>query len=657
MSSRRAAFALGVFIALAIVWTWPLATHLSSRVPHDLGDPLLNTWILWWNAHAVPFTASWWSPPILVPVRGALALSEHLAGLGLFSTPIQLLGGSPLAAYNASLLLSYALSGWFAYLLVLRLSGSVAPSLVAGLAFATTPYRAGQLAHLQVLTSQWMPAMFLALHAYADTRQRRWLVLLALAWLLQATSNGYFLLFLPVLVALWLAWFVDWRRTPRVGLAMAATLVVASLPLVPALLEYRHVHSALGLGRQAGEIARFSASAASFTHASPMLRFWPTTAVPTQEDYLFPGVTALLLIVLAGVGAVWKRLASELTPAAPQQPAARVFAFYVVASVAMWACALGQAWTPVSRVGGDRIGCWRCCPDSMDCGCRRALRCSRRSADRLRQVWRSLAYARWSAGPFRRSCSRRSPASRSTARWIRCRSRRATARPASGGRRRRPRASGRRRPGECGGDVSGHGARAADCQRLLGLLSAALHDPVARPAPRRCVAARRAGRRPAPDHRGQRRIRRGGRLQAPGRGRARHRAFRGDERRNRVPARRPAARGRSTRWLSARVPSPRGRRPAADLDSARPQIVRAVTVNLRWRYQELGERVRIDRSDDGQVWEEAWLGWTGALAVAGALTNPLKVPLTIPLKDIKTRYLRVYPSPYWLAREISVSGP
>ena len=93
MSSRRAAFALGAFGALAVAWTWPLATHLSARVPHDLGDPLLNTWILWWNAHAVPFTARWWSPPILIPVRGALALSEHLAGLGLFSTPIQLLGG------------------------------------------------------------------------------------------------------------------------------------------------------------------------------------------------------------------------------------------------------------------------------------------------------------------------------------------------------------------------------------------------------------------------------------------------------------------------------------------------------------------------------------------------------------------------------------
>ena len=28
-----------------------------SRIPHDPGDPVLNIWILWWNAQAMPFTA------------------------------------------------------------------------------------------------------------------------------------------------------------------------------------------------------------------------------------------------------------------------------------------------------------------------------------------------------------------------------------------------------------------------------------------------------------------------------------------------------------------------------------------------------------------------------------------------------------------------
>ena len=214
---------LAAFLLLALVWTWPIAAHPATRIPHDLGDPVLNTWILWWNARAFPLTAAWWSPPIFVPMSGALALSEHLAGLSLFATPIQLAGGSPLLAYNVCLVLSYALSGWLAYLLVLQLTGSTAAAICGGVAFATAPYRAGQLAHLQVLTSQWMPALLLGMHGYLASGRRRWLVIFAAAWLLQALSNGYYLLFVPVLIALWLAWFVDWRRAPGRGLALAAS--------------------------------------------------------------------------------------------------------------------------------------------------------------------------------------------------------------------------------------------------------------------------------------------------------------------------------------------------------------------------------------------------------------------------------------------------
>src|SRR5262249_45737410 len=99
------------FLALAIVWTWPLALHLSTRIPHDPGDPILNIWLLWWNAHAIPFSERWWNPPVFFPMRGALALSEHLAGIGLIATPLQWLHTNALAAYNIAFILSFALSG------------------------------------------------------------------------------------------------------------------------------------------------------------------------------------------------------------------------------------------------------------------------------------------------------------------------------------------------------------------------------------------------------------------------------------------------------------------------------------------------------------------------------------------------------------------
>ena len=109
------------FLALAVFWTWPLARHLSTRIPHDPGDPILNIWLLWWNAHAIPFTDQWWNPPVFFPMRGALALSEHLAGIGLVTTPLQWLHANALAAYNIAFILSFALSGLLTFLLVRRL--------------------------------------------------------------------------------------------------------------------------------------------------------------------------------------------------------------------------------------------------------------------------------------------------------------------------------------------------------------------------------------------------------------------------------------------------------------------------------------------------------------------------------------------------------
>ena len=58
MSRPRVAFGLAaaLYLLLTVALTWPLALHPGSRVPNDLGDSLLNMFLLAWDARELPFT-------------------------------------------------------------------------------------------------------------------------------------------------------------------------------------------------------------------------------------------------------------------------------------------------------------------------------------------------------------------------------------------------------------------------------------------------------------------------------------------------------------------------------------------------------------------------------------------------------------------------
>lgn len=319
------------YLSLAIAWSWPLPLHLGNRFAHDPGDPLLVTYLLWWNAHTLPLSPAMWSPPFYWPLHDALALTEHGLGLSLIGSPIQWVGGSALLAYNLLLIASVWWSGLAAHVFVHRLSNSRPAALTAGLAYGFAPYRAGQLAHLQMLASWWIPLALLGLHEYYRTGRTRWLTLFGISWLFTGLTNGYFLFFVPVLLVGCWGVLTPWRTRPSAGLKTAAAFLVGSLPLVPVLLEYRAVQLWLGLARSRDENLLYSAHLGSFLHAAPLLATWPARDVLTQEDFLFPGITAVALIVSAAVLRAWR---GNLQ---------RVFFFYVFAAIGCAWLAMGPA--------------------------------------------------------------------------------------------------------------------------------------------------------------------------------------------------------------------------------------------------------------------------------------------------------------------------
>jgi hypothetical protein len=648
--STTAAFAL--FAVLSLAWTWPLATELASRVAFDPGDPLLNAWILWWNAQVTPFSAEYWSPPIFYPMRGALALSEHLAGIALVTTPIIRLGGSPALAYNVALLLSCALSGFFTYLLVRRLTGSEGAALCAGLAYAIAPFRAGQLSHLQVLSSQWLPLALLGLHGYATDGRLRWLVLFGASWVVQSLSNGYYLLFAPVLIGVWILWFTVSRRDVRRIAAIVVTWAISSLALLPVLVEYSTVHRDLGLSRRLSEIRMFSGHAGSFFNPPPMLAFWPERPADTVEDFLFPGVT-IVLVILAALPYVVRRRTGE-------SPARSAFAFYTLAALLMAALTFGPAERDAGVIGWLKPYQWLMFLPGYD-GVRVPVRFAMLMALCLavagglglaaiapaRRAWRIACFGVVACGllidgtiepltgstPPGRVELPRVPAGAvlelppdSTPVNVG-----AMFRSISHG---LPLVNG----------YSGHIPRHYDilCRSLRRFDPSALIE-LARGRTLLLLVAERND----PGRNLRRLIE-----SIPGVERG---IVTGAGTSYILPAqptaRRPSG-GPSYTFKAERQP-----RDHVVLDLGETRVIRSLEFPIRERYRSIGRRIALETSADGINWTPAWEDWTAGAALAGALEDQIRVPVRLALPDLSTRYLRIHPLQDWILEDLEVIGP
>src|SRR5262245_43013730 len=211
MMLGRTWVAAAAYTALAVVMTWPVARYIDSRIAVGLGDQFLNCWIIAWTTGLgiqalrgdVSALASFWNGNIFHPEPLTLAYSEHLAGQAIQALPLQALTGNVLLSYNVLFISTFALSALAVYVLVRDMTNSPLAAFLAGLAFAYAPYRMGQLSHLQVLSSYWMPFALVGFRRYfvriagngTTAAAYRGLAGGSAATVMQNLSNGYFMLF------------------------------------------------------------------------------------------------------------------------------------------------------------------------------------------------------------------------------------------------------------------------------------------------------------------------------------------------------------------------------------------------------------------------------------------------------------------------------
>jgi hypothetical protein len=483
------------------------------------------------------------------------------------------------------------------------------------------------------------------MHAYLTTRRTRWLWVFGLSWLLLALSNNYFLLFFPVLIALWMAWFVDWRRDARAGLVLAATWIAACLPLLPVLLKYRVVHTALDLKRTVPEIREFSAMPQSFLHGAPLLRLWPEGPAANYELYLFPGLVA---VVLALIGAMPGGVAAQ-----KRKPAI----FYALAAVVMAALALGPGGTGDEPASLARPFSWLLFLPGFD-GVRVSARFAMQGTLCL-AIAAGIGVAR--LAPF-------------AGRWRRLAGAIAIgALAVEGSTEPVPILSP---PGKALLPPLSHAAvieLPIDNQYVS---VAAMYRSIFHGQP---LANGYSGHFPPHYNILTLSLARGDTsplaylarrrplviiindLQDPGHGYRRMiEAIPGIQFQG-VTA------GGATFVLPAR---PEPKRPPVgepipaqvretgrfqmELDLGTSRRLSAIEIPLRKRYPDFASRLRIETSDDGQTWREAFADWTGGLAVEAALADPLVVPVRVPLPGASGRFVRVYPASEWMKGELKV---
>ena len=184
--------------ALATLWTWPLALHLSTRLPGELaGDNLGFTWNLWWMRQAG--TGFFTTDHLFAPFGIDLALHTH--------TALQAVVGATLlarldifTAQNLVILATLALNGSAAYALALDRTRRVVPALVAGLIYASSAYVTTHLlGHFSLIGTWTLPLYVLCLLRTLEGGSLAWALATGLALATTAWTDYYYAVYCVVL--------------------------------------------------------------------------------------------------------------------------------------------------------------------------------------------------------------------------------------------------------------------------------------------------------------------------------------------------------------------------------------------------------------------------------------------------------------------------
>jgi hypothetical protein len=299
---RELALAI-LFIAAAVVLTWPLARVIRTGVS-DLGDPLLNVWIIDWVQHAlVHQPLHLFDAPVFYPAKYPLAYSENMLGIAALMLPFRAAGLQPVTLFNVAMLLGFAGGAYGASVLARTAGSSVFAAVIAGLGYGFCQFFFDHLPHLQIVWGGWVPLILAGVINFWRVPTWRNAALAAAAFLGNALTNIYFMLFASVALAIALLFFLTAgeRRSTRELARLVIAFAVAGAVLYPVLAPYKTVAKLYKMRRGSGEVIAGSATWIDWLTSTGRNAIYGRVEPPGDhgERRLFPGAVPILMTLAA----------------------------------------------------------------------------------------------------------------------------------------------------------------------------------------------------------------------------------------------------------------------------------------------------------------------------------------------------------------------
>lgn len=189
------------YLVVALLLLWPTPRQMSTHMPGGLGDPQLTCWYL--DRNMDKFLSldivGFYESNMFYPHSKTAVYSEPFIVTSLMALVIKpFSGGNIIVVYNIILILSFALTAFGMHLLGRELGFGHIASAGMALVFAFAPARIGQVEHLHMVTSIWIPFAVLFFIRFCRGARFRDAMLFALFFLLNAFTSMFYMVALAL---------------------------------------------------------------------------------------------------------------------------------------------------------------------------------------------------------------------------------------------------------------------------------------------------------------------------------------------------------------------------------------------------------------------------------------------------------------------------